>query len=89
MPDDIVSGASDGNVTAPSIMAAVIISCMETVHHLLVRMMSTNGLQTGFITQGRYRSPVNIATSPFDIPIFLNIMTDTVLTRTYGVPSAK
>lgn len=30
-----------------------------------------------------------MATSPFDMPIFLNMMTDTVFTRTYGMPSAK
>ena len=81
-PEAIVPESGDGRDRAPRSIAAVIRSCMDTVHHLLVLMISTNGLQTGLITHGRYSNPVNMATSPFDMPIFLNMMTDTVLTRT-------
>ena len=41
------------------------------------------------MAHGMFNSPVNIATSPLDIPIFFNIMTDMVLTMKYGIPSAK
>ena len=66
-----------------------IITCMERTHHLFVLMISTKGLHRGFITQGRYRRLVYIAMSPFDIPMFVNIITDIVFTMKYGIPSAK
>ena len=38
--------------------AKAMIHCIVSVHHRLVRIMSTNGLQNGFITHGRYSQPV-------------------------------
>ena len=64
-------------------------SCMETIHHRLLRNMSTNGLQRGFIIQG---SPIRLvirARVPLSMPISLNITTDMVLTMKYGRPSTK
>ena len=42
-----------GMVKAISASPMAIAACIVTTHHRLVRMMSTNGLQKGFITQGR------------------------------------
>jgi hypothetical protein len=60
--------------------AADIIICIAVTHQRFVLMMSTNGLQRGLMTHGRYRRDVYIAISPFDIPIFVNIITDIVFT---------
>ena len=62
---------------------------MLIIHHLLDFIISTNGLQRGLITHGRYRREVYIAISPLDIPIFVNIITEMVFTIKYGMPSAK
>ena len=42
-----------GNENAASANAADITVCIATTHHLLVLMISTKGLQRGFITHGR------------------------------------
>lgn len=38
--------------------ANAMIHCMVSVHQRLVRIMSTNGLQNGLITHGKYSQPV-------------------------------
>ena len=65
------------------------IICMAIIHHLLVLIMSTNGLQRGLMTHGRYRRLVYIAISPLDMPMLLNMITDMLFTMKYGIPSAK
>ncbi len=40
-------------VRAISAMATAMAHCMVTTHQRFERMMSTNGLQKGLITQGR------------------------------------
>ena len=65
------------------------IICMAIIHHLLVLIMSTNGLQRGLMTHGRYRRLVYIAISPLDMPMLLNMITDILFTMKYGIPSAK
>jgi hypothetical protein len=62
---------------------------METTHHRLVLSKSTNGLQNGFITQGKYNQLVYKAISVLEIPNRLYIITDMVMTATYGKPCAK
>jgi hypothetical protein len=52
-------------------------------------MISTNGLQSGLMTHGRYRRLVYMAISPVDMPMFVNITTDMLFTMKYGIPSAK
>ena len=42
-----------GRVKAIATMAMPMVHCMASTHHLLVRMISTKGLQNGFITHGR------------------------------------
>ena len=64
-------------------------TCIAIIHQRFVRIMSTNGLQRGLITHGRYSKLVYIAMSPLDIPMFVNMMTDMLLTIKYGIPSAK
>jgi hypothetical protein len=46
------------------------------------------GLQNGLITQGRYNQLVYKAISVLEIPILLYMITDTVITTIYGIPSA-
>jgi hypothetical protein len=65
------------------------IICIAMTHQRFVRIISTNGLHRGLITQGRYSNDVYMAISPFDIPIFVNIITEIVFTIKYGMPSAK
>ncbi len=43
--------------------ANAMIHCIDSVHQRFVCMMSTNGLQNGFITHGRYSQPVYRAMS--------------------------
>jgi hypothetical protein len=62
---------------------------MEMIHHRLVLRISTNGLQKGLITHGRYNQLVYRAISVFDSPKRLYMITETVITATYGRPSAK
>ena len=69
--------------------AADIIICIAVTHQRFVLMMSTNGLQRGLMTHGRYRRLVYIAISPLDMPILLNMITDILFTMKYGIPSAK
>ena len=47
-----------GMVKAMPASAKAMIHCMVSVHQRLVRIISTNGLQKGLITQGRYSQPV-------------------------------
>ncbi len=42
-----------GNVNAMRASPTAMAVCIVTTHHRLVRMMSTKGLQKGFITHGR------------------------------------
>ena len=88
-PAAIVSAEGCGRLNATTANATDIIICMAIIHHLLVFMMSTNGLQRGLITHGRYRRLVYIAISPLDMPILLNMITDILFTMKYGIPSAK
>ena len=81
-PAAIPSGEGDGNTATRVAKATAIRSCIVTVHHLLVLRMSTKGLQRGLMNHGRYRSPVNRATSPFAIPILFSMMTEILLTTT-------
>ena len=80
LPAAICSGESPGSEKATRKNVALIRICITTVHHLFVLIRSTNGLQNGFITQGRYRREVYQAMLPLSIPIFLNMMTDMVFT---------
>ena len=89
LPAAICSGESPGRENATRKNTALIRICITTVHQRLVLTRSTKGLQKGLITQGRYRSEVYHAMLPLSIPIFLNMMTDMVLTIKYGRPSAK
>ena len=42
-----------GSRNATAAIEMVSAACMASTHHRLVLIMSTNGLQNGFITQGR------------------------------------
>ena len=81
--------AGSGSENATTANAADIMTCMETTHHLLVRIISTNGDHSGLITHGRYSNPVYMAISPFPMPSFLNMITEITFTMKYGIPSAK
>ena len=48
-----------------------------------------NGLHNGFIAQGKYSQLVYKAISVLEMPSLLYMITDTVITMTYGIPSAK
>jgi hypothetical protein len=87
--DAIPSPLTEGSRNGKAIIAADIRICIETIHHLLLFIISTKGLQRGFTTQGRYNMLVKRASSPFGIPIFLNITTEMLFTTKYGMPSAK
>ena len=49
----MASPLSCGSRKGRSSMAADIRICMVSIHHLLVLMISTNGLHRGLITHGR------------------------------------
>ena len=72
---------AQGRVMVNNTNAAAMIICIASVHHLLVLKISTNGLQNGLIIHGRYSKLVKNAISPFGTPIFVNIITEMVLTR--------
>ncbi len=76
-------------VNATAAIAAAMTHCMANVHRRLVDIMSTNGLQKGFITHGRLSQPVYRAISVLEMPRRLYMMTDRVITATYGKPCAK
>ena len=56
--------------------------CMVTTHQRLVFSKSIKGLQNGLITQGRYNQLVYRAMSVLEIPSFLYIITEMVITAT-------
>ena len=74
--------ASNATVTAIS-------SCITNTHHRLVRITSTNGLQSGLTTQGNAISEVNKAISLLGTPSCANSVTLILVTKKYGIPSAK
>ena len=80
LPDAMTSADGWGSEKAVRANATDIMICMATTHHRFVLMISTNGLHKGLITHGRYRRLVYIAISPFDILIFVNMITDMVFT---------
>ena len=84
-----VEVSGEGNVRASSTKAADTNACIMTIHQRLVRNMSTSGLHSGLSVHGRYNRLVNSAISPFGTPIFVNIVTEMLLTMKYGMPSAK
>ena len=53
VPAAIVASSGRGMDSVSRMNATDIRICMERVHHLLVLMMSTNGLQKGLMVQGR------------------------------------
>ena len=89
VPDAIVWAEGCGIVNARTMNAADITVCIVRIHHLLVLMMSTNGLQRNLSVHGRYRSEVNNDICPLGTPILANIRTEMLLTRKYGIPSTK
>ena len=66
------------NPTAP--IDKAMRSCMTIVQPRFEPKMSTNGLQNGLITHGRYSHPVKNVISDFEIPRFTYIRTVRVLT---------
>src|ERR1041385_2665247 len=62
-------------------------NCISQIHSRRVLRISTTGLHSGLITHGRYNQLVYRAISEFEIPMLLYMMTDTVITTTYGRPS--
>ena len=54
--------------------------CITTIHHLFVFSTSTKGLQSGLISQGRYRRLVHRAMSALPIPRRLNMITEMLFT---------
>ena len=80
-PDAISSGDGCGMVIVSKTKAAVIRICMAINHQRLVLMISTNGLQNGLIVHGRYSKDVNNAIWPLGTPIFVNIITEMLLTK--------
>ena len=58
------------------------ITCIAAIHHRFLFTMSTRGLHKGFMTQGRYNQLVYKAMSVLLTPMFLNMMTATVMTTT-------
>jgi hypothetical protein len=55
---------------------------MLTIHQRLVFSKSTNGLQNGLITHGKYNQLVYKAMSVLDIPMRLYKITEMVITAT-------
>ena len=78
-----------GKVRPTPKSAMEINSCMTKNQLRLVLFKSTNGLQSGFKTHGRYSQLVYNPMSALLMPSFLYIMTDTVTTITYGSPCVK
>ena len=71
-----------GIIKAMLANATAISDCMVTTHQRLVLMMSTNGLQSGLITHGRYSQLVYNAMSVLEIFIRLYMITASVITAT-------
>jgi hypothetical protein len=69
-------------VRATSASAAPITSCRPTIQIRLVPNNSMNGDQSGLMTQGRYSQLVYSAISVFEMPWFLYMMTDNIITAT-------
>ena len=57
-------------------------NCIVTTQNRLVRVMSTNGLHSGFTTHGKFSKLVYSARSVFEIPIRLYMVTDITMTIT-------
>ena len=84
-----VNGEETGRVIAKRATAAAIRSCIVTIHQRLLRKMSTKGLQSGLMSQGRPMRLVRRASRLLSIPKSLRMTTEIVLTMKYGRPSAK
>ena len=52
-PAAMVAASGWGMLSVSSTKASVISSCMVTIHQRFVRMMSTKGLHSGLMVQGR------------------------------------
>lgn len=52
-PEAMRAASGLGRVTVRRTIAAVIRACMAMIHQRLVLMMSTKGLQSGLMVQGR------------------------------------
>ena len=65
------------NATAKKVTARS--NCVQMIHFLLVDITSIKGLQRGFIVQGRYKILVQKAIIVFEIPIVLNMTTETIM----------
>ena len=57
-------------------------NCISTTQNRFVRVMSTSGLHSGLMTQGRYSQLVYSAMSVLEMPSRLYITTDMVMTMT-------
>ena len=51
----IMEPSGVGTESVSAMKQAQMTASVDRIHHLLVRMMSMNGLHNGFITHGRYR----------------------------------
>ena len=88
-PEAMSSGDGLGSVRVSRSIMAVISTCIVTIHQRFVRITSTIGLQSPFRNQGKYNKVVKKAIWPLGTPIFVNIITEMLFTRKYGIPSAK
>ena len=79
-PEAMVAASGLGMVNVSKMNAMLMSTCIPMVHHRLVRMMSTNGLQKGLMVHGRYSRLVNSAICPFGTPILANINTEILFT---------
>ena len=52
-PEAISAASGRGSVSVSNTIAAVISACIVRIHQRLVLMMSTKGLQSGLMVQGR------------------------------------
>ena len=78
-----------GAVSANNKIVKAITACITSTHQRLVRSTSTNGLQSGLTTHGKEISEVKSAICALGIPNCVNNVTLTLVTRKYGIPSAK
>ena len=89
VPAAIISAVGIGSVKVSISIMAVMSACIVIIHQRLVLTTSTIGLQMPFRNHGKYSSVVKNAMSPFGTPILVNIITEMLFTRKYGIPSAK
>ena len=78
-------GANHANKPA----ATAISTCIVSTHHRFVFSTSTNGLQSGLNTHGKAISEVNNAISLLGTPSWAKSVTLMLVTKKYGIPSAK